>query len=111
MIVGLMVALATIKGWRDWRLFRDTAVESSGKAVQRMHTNYYARDSDTADSGWMDEYYLLVQFMNGQTPIRLMEHVDETRYAAMWEGTTLVIRFAPSTPGVARIQWEPEPPD
>ena len=32
-ITGVVVALITIQGWLDWRLFRDTAVESFGALV------------------------------------------------------------------------------
>ena len=39
-IAALAVAPLTVKGWLDWRLFRDTAIDSSGIVVQRIHEQH-----------------------------------------------------------------------
>ena len=102
-MLGLVVALVTISGWRDWRLFRDTAVETPGEVVQRIHEQH---EGDYG--GTTHEYFLVVRFMNGKTPIRLKERVDETTYAKTREGSSLVVRYAPSKPRLARFQWVPD---
>ena len=100
-IAGLVVALLTMKGWLDWRLFRDTAVESSGKVVQRIQEEH-----EGSYGGVSHVYFLVVHFMNGETTVRLKAGVNETRFAATREGSSVVVRFAPSRPRVARIQWD-----
>ena len=98
-IVGLVFAGATIEGWRDRRLFRDTAVVVPGKIFQRMHEQH--EDSYREVS---HEYYLLVEFMNGRRPIRLKWRVNEARYQVMCHGSSVAVRFAPSKPELARFE-------
>ena len=107
-IVGLLVAMATAGTWRDWRLFRDTVVESSGKVIQRWHRRLWVDETgaEMNNSHWVDEFYFHVQFMNGETAIRLTAQVDGTSYAATSEGSSLVVRFAPSKPYLAQFRWE-----
>ena len=100
-IAAMVVAPLTIKGWLDWRLFRDTAIESSGKVVQRIHEEHEGGYGETSH-----EYFFVVQFTNGQGSVKLKARVNETRYAATREGASVVVRFAPSRPQVARIKWD-----
>ncbi len=103
-IAGLVVASLTIQGWLDWRLFRDTAVESTGIVVRRIHEQHKDSYGDMTDV-----YFLVVEFMNGQTSVKLKEGVDGARYAATQEGSPLTVRFAPSRPELAIFQWAPQP--
>ncbi len=100
-IAGLVIVPLTINGWLNWRLFRDTAIESSGKVVQRIHEEHKG-----GYGGTDHEYFFVVQFTNGQGPVKLKARVNETRYAATREGSSVVVRFAPSRPRVARIKWD-----
>ena len=104
-IAGLVVAPLTIKGWLDWRLFRDTAVESTGIVVHRFHEQH----EDSYGGGMTHVYFLVVEFTNGQTSVNLKERVDGARYAATQEGSSLTVRFAPSRPELAIFQWAPQP--
>ena len=96
-IAGLVVVALTSKGWLDWRLFRDTAVESTGTVVRRIHEQH----EDSYSGGMTHEYFRVVEFKNGQTSVKLKERVDEYHYAATLEGTSLVVRFAPGRPELA----------
>ena len=87
--------------WRDWRLFRDTAMEASGEVVQRIHKE----TKDVYGDVW-HEFFLVVRFMNGQTPIRLMGRVNEKLYGMMLEGSSLAVHFAPTKPALARFDWD-----
>ena len=100
-IAGLVIAPLTINGWLNWRLFRDTAIESSGKVVQRIHEEH-----EGSYGGTSHEYYVVVQFTNGQGSVKLKARVNETPYAAKLEGTSLLVRFAPGRPQLARIKWD-----
>ena len=100
-ILGLVVALVTINGWQDWRLFRDTAVQSPGKLIQRIHKEEKDSYGDTTH-----RYFLVVQFMNGETTVKLRVEVDKTRHSKTREGSTLIVRFAPSKPELALFPWE-----
>ena len=100
-IAGLVIAPLTINGWLNWRLFRDTAIESSGKVVQRIHEEH-----EGGYGGTSHEYFFVVQFTNGQGSVKLKARVNETRYAATREGASVVVRFAPGRPQVAKIKWD-----
>ncbi len=100
-IAGLVIAPLTINGWLNWRLFRDTAIDSSGIVVQRIHEQHQGDYGGTTH-----EYFLVVEFKNGQNFVRLKERMDETGYVATVQGTPLLVRFAPSKPELARFQWD-----
>ena len=100
-IAALVVTPLTVKGWLDWRLFRDTAIDSSGIVVQRIHEQHQGDYGGTTH-----EYFLVVEFKNGQNLVRLKERVDETGYVATLQWTPLLVSFAPSKPELARFQWD-----
>lgn len=104
-ILGLVVVFATVSGWQDWRLFRDTAIEATGTVVQRTHKQHKDSYGDLTH-----EYLLVVEFMNDRTSVRLKETINETRYNTTPQGTSLVVRFVPSRPELAIFQWDPDQP-
>lgn len=99
-IGGLWLTRATINNWTEWRLLRDTGVESCGMVVEKIRTRHTGYD------GTWYSHHLVVQFTNGQTQVRLKELVDESHYSSAIENSNVVVRFVPTKPQLAQLIWE-----
>ncbi|MDP6664286.1 MAG: hypothetical protein QF477_09500, partial [SAR202 cluster bacterium] len=100
-IAGVWVMSATARGWQEWRLFDNTAIETTGAVVQRIH-----EEKKGEYGGTYHEYFLVVQFTGGQQQIAMKERVDHSRYSRWQEGSSLFVRYAPSKPELARFRWD-----